>query len=309
MTKLTVNIASVLLLAATAVACSKNDCAESAGHDITFTVRMADETKTAGQYTASSLESLTNFKVSGYDGTSKIIDNRVVTKSEGEWKLDDNPKAWIDGHTMTFWADANMPSWASANPSSSTTHTLSVSSVPESVDNQWDPLIGHYNGTGTNGNAVITFYHPFTAVAFVKGASEDPGITAITGIKMSGVYGSGSVEISSWNSGPSYSWTPSGSISVTGSCTDNHSTKPFILIPQNLASKNVLVEITATRSGSTVQMYATINSGEWLAGKTNVYTLDYKDFQMTANLTVTLDNWGTVNNTSEGTDWFNAQFD
>jgi len=56
-------------------------------------------------------------------------------------------------------------------------------------------------------------------------------------------------------------------------------------------------------------MYATLNTGSWTAGSLNVYTLDYINDSMTATLTVSLDNWGTVVNSGTGKNYFEAQFD
>lgn len=293
---------------------------EPAGHEISFSVQLAGEsdstplTKAAGRFTATDLDTISQFPVWGYDGTEKDIDNRTVKKfNSGVWGFEDSPLVWIEGRTRTFWATANLPSYVSFSANGSTQATVSVTTVPSAAASQCDPLVGFYSGTGNSGKAPIIFYHPLAAVQFVTGNTGSSNISAITGVKMKNVHKGGTGTTSN---GLAYTWTPSGTTSVTGSFTGGSSTVPFILIPQNLASDKVDLEITVTQSGSSKTMYATLNSGSWVAGTLNTYTLDYNNDRIEANLTVTLNPWGKVTNnngtpgdTSDDKDHFNASFD
>jgi len=296
---------------------------ESGCHQISFDVQLADEIQTKAPGCINSLSSIDpefkSFMLWGYDGTKKDIDGRTVKRFDsGVWGFEDKPLVWVDGKTRTFWSYANLPSYVTVTANSSTQATVTVTSagIPVAVANQWDPLVGYYNGKGVNGKASIIFYHPLTAVKFVTGNKGDSkyNITGISSVTMKNVHKSGTATTSN---GTSYSWTPSGTTNVTGGFTGTASTIPFIVIPQNLSSNPVLVEITVTRSsGGNKTMYATLDSGSWEAGKLNVYTLDYVNDTMTATLTVTLENWGTVTNqngtpsvTSDDLSYFIATFD
>jgi len=307
-------LAPISFIAVALCGCRKEGLGES--YDITFSTQTAGMTKDAGQYTGSDLSTLGSFTVTGYDGSTKLIDDKTVNYTGGQWELNDTPKAWQEGHTLTFWAYANMPTWAGASVSGSSSMSLTISSMPTTAASQWDPMYGYYSGTGNKGNASIRFYHPLTAVSFRTGSLGEAkyNVTGITGVTVKNVYKSGTATISGATT-PTVSWSPGLDMidaagSFTGTGTSGHSAVPFLLIPQDLGSKNVLLEVEVSRSsGGPKTMYATIKSGSWEAGKVNVYTLDYVNNQMEATLTVTLEDWGAVANTYAGTDWFNAKFD
>ena len=305
----------ICALGVAVLGCSREPLQPYGSHEMVFGIQMAGETKAAGLFTDTELSGLTEFNVTGYDDGSKVIDDRTLYNVDGIWKFQDNPRAWLDGHTWTFWSALNIPSWATATmvDISKATLTINGDGIPAAVDNQWDPLIGYYSGPGDKGKATITFYHPLTAVVFQQGNcdTEHSGINGISSITMNGAYKTGTATISGGESTPSVSWSScSGSITTTGAFSGDQSAKPFLLIPQELSVQAVTLEITAALSaGGTTTMYATIKSGSWVAGKTNIYTLDYVNDKMEATLTVTLDNWGKVHNTDLDTDYFNAQFD
>lgn len=307
-------ITQVLVLAALSAGCQKESSNEPVSYDLTFSTQMADQTKVAGQYTAKDLNSLSTFNVYGYDESKQIINGgEVKNKTENVWLLDGDPIAWGEGKTMTFWASANLPSWASVTSSSSSSATVSVTEVPTDAADQWDPLVGYYSGTGNGGNAIITFYHPMTAVKFVTGSLGDEihSVTGITSVKIKNIYKSGTVTVN--GTAPStFSWTPGSTmIDVTGPFTgtgkDAKSAQPFILIPQNLGTKNVTLEITVSTTSGNKTMSAKLTSGEWQAGKTNVYTLDYINNEFGENMVVTLVDWQDLTSTS-GDNYFNANY-
>jgi len=295
-------ITQVLVLAALLAGCQKESSNEPVSYDLTFSTQMADQTKAAGQYIDRDLKSLSTFKVYGYDESKQIINDGEVkmTKTDNVWLLDGDPIVWGEGKTMTFWASANLPSWASVSSTSSASATLSVTTIPPAAADQWDPLVGYYSGFGDAGNAEIRFYHPMTAVKFVTGSLGDEirSVTGITSVKIKNVYQSGTVTVN--GTAPStFSWTPGSTMidvtgPFTGSGTEAESAKPFLLIPQNLGTKNVTLEITVSTTSGNKTMNTKLTSGEWQAGKTNVYTLDYINNEFGENIVVTLQNWGAV---------------
>lgn len=303
--------------------CSSDSLQLCNSHEMVFGVQMAGETKAnveGRQYVSDDLAALTAFNVTGYDGDNMTIDNKTLYKTNvaGVWNFDENPQAWTDGHTMTFWSALNIPGYATATLGSKGAATLLVPDrIPATVDKQCDPLIGYYSGTGDNGRALITFYHTMTAVAFKTGNLGDAkyNITGIKSVTMKNVHKCGSAAITGASPAPTIVWTPSDktdvSVSFTGTGASGASAKPFIIIPQNLALDNVTLEVTVTLSsgGDPVKKYATLNSGSWEAGKTNIYTLDYLNDKIEPTLTVTLDSWGKVHNTTLDTDYFDATFD
>jgi len=300
-------ISCAFALAAIAAGCSDKPLDEAKSYPLTFSVQLADATKAAGRFTASTLESLSEFNVTGYDVTTKVVDNKTVKKSGSMWIIPDLAISWEGGHNMTFFACANMPSWASLTSASSASATFTVTAVPAAAADQWDPLIGYYSGTGSEGKAPITFSHPLTGVKFQTGSLGDAkyNVTGITSVKMKNVHQGGSATTSD---GATFNWTPSGTTNVTGAFTGTASTVPFLLIPQNLATNNVELEITVSRSsGGPKTMYATLNTGSWAAGKNNIYTLDYVNNKFGETLTVTLTGWTDLT-TTEGGSYFNADF-
>jgi len=280
--------------------------------EISFSAQLFEgpETKSSGQYTATDLNSLGQFKVNGFDGDIKDIDSRTVYKTGSIWKFNDNPKVWISGHTRTFWADANMPSWASVVSDGKGTATMSVSSIPASAENQWDPLVGYYSGTGINGRADIVFYHPFTAVTFKTGEVGDPAIiSSINSVSLVGVHQQGTVTVSA-GSPLSYTWATTNKITVSGAFSGNQSAKPFLLIPQKLNTDNITISIVVSLvSGGTSSKTVVLSTGEWNAGIHYTYTLDYIPYtQMEGDLKVTLTDWEYLKSAS-GKDFFDASFD
>lgn len=315
---------SVCVAALAVTGCNRNFSAESDSNFISFGVRMADAsgwdmTKAAsvtGQFTDNKLTGIDQFQVTGYDGdgTEPFIDDQTAFKSGSLWQFEENPQVWVDGHSMTFWASANIPSWASATVNDRSSSALEIGAIPTEANEQCDPLIGYYSGTGDKGRAVITFYHPLAAIMFKTGDLGDPkyNIAGISRVKMKGVYASGSASISA-GTPPVISWTPSGFTDVTGSFTGTgtggRSAQPFLLIPQSPESDNVILEVTVSRSGGLEDktMYALMNTGEWQAGRTYTYTLDYVNGGINEEIVVTLLEWGIVT-TSSGDAYFEANY-
>ncbi|MCQ2183319.1 MAG: fimbrillin family protein [Bacteroidales bacterium] len=306
-------ISPLILLAVSLTGCQKLNGGESDANDISFTVRFAEQTKAAGQYTENDLNSIGQFKVTGYDNTleTKVIDKQEVVQKDDVWKLKDNPKMWFSGHTMTFWAEANLPEWASTSVSTSYID-LSVSEIPSSAADQWDPLIGYYKGTGTDGQAEITFYHPMTSVTFKTGFHGNPEyITGINSVTLTGVFQKGTASVS-YTDAPVISWTPVGTKTVSVDFNDgkSESKMPFILIPQNLSTNDVSLTINVNlKSGGSSNIAVSLPKDNWKAGYFYTYTLDYA-IAIESEFIVTLTDWGYVQSTNHShPNYFDADFD
>lgn len=303
---------SIALTTQLSVGCGKDLRSKQRGNELTFSVEMAGESKASGQYTEETLTSLGQFNVTGYDDSgSKKIDDREAIRKSTFWQLKGAPVIWLDDETMTFWAYANMPSYASMTTSSDASATFSVTEIPAEATSQWDPLIGYYSGTGNNGNAPIVFHHPLTAVTFKTGDCGDPAyISAITGVTLKGVHKSGTAEVEDSGTGTiSYSWTTSGTTDVTGAFSGDASAQPFLLIPQDLETDAVTIEVTVTLAeGGTQTMSVDLSSGKWDEGCHYFYVLDYNPIRpMDEALTVTLADWTYLTNKDGGV-YFDVTF-
>ena len=318
-------LTALLILAMAAGGCSKDPSTAPRGNVITFGVRMAEETEAtetkaasqAGQYTASSLAELDEFTVTGFDDSDKIIDNGKVCKmgTGPTWQLEKNPKVWVDGHTMTFWASANLPSsGVSATLESIESAGLNVTEIPSDATDQFDPLVGYYSGSGEKGKATITFYHPMTAVRFVTGSLGSPQkVASINSVTIQGVHKQGTATIKAVPSIPTITWAPSGKTNVSGSFsgtgTEGKSAVPFLIIPQNLSDDHVTIKVNVDLvEGGTTDMTAMLETDEWKAGFIYTYTLDYVVVSpMDMTLTVTLADWQILTNKNGG-EFFDVTF-
>lgn len=238
---------------------------------------------------------------------------------------------WKKDETLTFYAYSNLPTTTGAatmanTSSSSQTLTYDVTKVT-TASAQTDILLGYYSGTGQTpadagktgtdwvGHfAPINFRHPLTAVKFKKGTID--GWTTgdkITKIEIAGVYASGVC-----TDNGSFAWTP-GSTTTTvsmsntdGLAIDGTSSlvgEPFLLIPQNLASKSYSLTLVLTIGGNSYTASAPLSEENLEAGKYYVYTFDYNPGKMTG-LVVTVEDWGVVYSDDAGTvDYFTAKFD
>ena len=220
---------------------------------------------------------LSPFYVSAYNGSddffTKATNNTETVSWTGTvWSMP-HTYYWRKDTELTFLAWTNLPEGSSVSSASSgltLTH-----SVPATANAQKDILLGYYSGTGTEGTADISFGHPMTAVIFKKGTiAGDPGIKSI---KLSGVAKSGTATMSAWNG--AFSWsslTYGGEVSQSGNplakAADNTLGEPFILIPQDLSSKNVTVTVTFSDDNTAS---AVLDGGSWQAGKTNTYILGF----------------------------------
>ncbi len=244
-------------------------------------------------------EKLSTFKLSGWnaDESSFIPSGTDVDydTSSMRW-LTSSKYTWPVGVSKTFYAYGNLPSSGAAvtNPDA-TVQNLDYSVVPATAAAQKDILLGYYSGVGssatdyntdtnTEGVAEIVFYHPLTAVVFKQGDLGD--IIKLKSITIEGVYKSGKTT-QDGSTGRNFVWTDLSTdmqdvtIDLTSTTLPGRNKQigeAFLLIPQNLADNNVRITVVAVTPDGDKTFSTTLDTDEWKAGKTNVYTLGYDSF-------------------------------
>ena len=214
-------------------------------------------------------ESLTSFKVTGFngDGTNFFTTQDAYTDGIIWGTLQDY--YWRTPDTKSFYCYTNLPSSGASVSSYAGSQTLTVNSIQPSSAKQTDILLGCYKSANSEikSNIPITFQHPMTAVVFKVGNVE--GTFNVKNITLSGVYLKGTA-VQSGNDLNDISWTAEGSTDVTGTTED-----PFLLIPQNLATRNVTATIVFNNGTADVTIKALLNTENWGKGVTNIYTINY----------------------------------
>jgi conserved domain protein len=164
--------------------------------------------------------------------------------------------------------------------------------TPTAVENQYDLMAAvsdtiRYAGDNTVPRVGLAFRHVLTAVNFRIGNNLSASKKAVTGVKFTGVHGSGSYSFT--HSKALGTWTVDGSTStfeksglnlaikgigqtIMGNGTDNLT---FFFIPQSLNGVRLVVTFD---DGSELAANLT---GQWLAGTTKTYTLSEKNTDWT----------------------------
>ena len=209
--------------------------------------------------------------------------------TNSKWQPADSPQ-WPASGSVTFFAAANLPASGASWTSGSSTSANLTYTVPQDASAQTDILMGCYTGTGNNGVASFTFYHPLTALVLKKGSFENATSNNVefTKITVSGVYNKGTA-VQNATDGAVFTWTapvespytttvqlqPSTGEYISVNSTSQVIGEPFLLIPQVLSSANVTISVRAKINGTDVQFAKTLKSGEWQAGKINTYVLGF----------------------------------
>lgn len=211
--------------------------------------------------------------------------NTVYTKDSKEYCQE---YLWKPGEKKTFYAYANLPaSGAKVTNTDASVQTLTYT-VPSSTSYQTDILLGYYSGDGKTGEpgsekmtgtASIHFYHPLTAVTFRKGTIPDG--CEIASISINALYGKG---MTTQTSGTNvFAWTK---LDGTG-FTEEDATMEMaftigdaaLLIPQEFdtdsKSRIKVVLKDAADASKTLDLYWPLTSDSWVAGYTNVYTINF----------------------------------
>lgn len=228
------------------------------------------ETRGSMCNTPSDLYDIGSFNVSATNSDgSTFVGATTVSFTGNEWVMPGTAPLWKASEVKTFFASANTSSTGANVGVSSGKHTLTYT-VPATASDQKDILLGYYKGNGDGkGRASIRFHHPLTAVKLQL--AEDCEYT-VTGIEISGVYASGTDEVTYTDGVPSNSW---GSLLSGGTVSTTDIGETFILIPQTVAAD--AVDVTITAEGETLPFKGSIPAGEWKPGKTNTYTVSLKE--------------------------------
>ena len=266
------------------------------------------------------------FYVAAWEGTSRFIPTVVTSGTQPQYEqvsysavsgwTSASTYRWADDQSLAFYAYANLPATvedeveASIACGSSTEQVLTYSVVPADAMKQNDILMGYFTGTGNDNKddskklkkADITFYHPMTAVRFVKGEFTGMESVKFKAIYLSQIYKSGTAtmtpsSIAEEDPGDKFSWTnlsetmqqaelkagDDGYLAVDA--TTFVIGEPFIIIPQDLESKPVKIVIVAEIDGETNYLSTTLDSGVWAAGTTYTYiigkSIDTSDYTFT----------------------------
>ncbi|MDO5443115.1 MAG: hypothetical protein Q4G10_05540 [Bacteroidia bacterium] len=234
-----------------------------------------------------------------------------VSYNSGQWKASAQYD-WTNKDTKTFFAYANLPaSGATVSYADNASQALTYT-VPSTAVEQTDIMLGYYKGDGgdlveegqTDGLAEILFYHPLTAVRFLQG--EFVGCTGIKSISLNGVINSGNTT-QTGTTGKDFVWTDLGDADLTVSQTLSSTSLPgvgkmigeaFLLIPQDITSNPVVLNVTVTTESGDLELSANLDHGEWKVGQTNTYTLGYdvQSYDYTFKLNVESDGERTYQN-------------
>lgn len=223
------------------------------------------------------------FVIYGFNASgTKVLDgvNVSLTSGSGTDDAKGTPATsyiWDDGTTMSFvgYYPKTATIFSAATASSAWNFSYSV---PTDADDQQDLMLSYYSGAGVNGAAELNFTHPLTSVKFKIGSVES-ALGEISSITIKNVYAQGVCTATPNTSEHTftYSWTASGNTNVTGTgegsitggaTLGNEFT--FILIPQNFSTQPAVVEMVFSNG---TECSTSLSSGEWKAGKTNLYTI------------------------------------
>lgn len=218
------------------------------------------------------------------NATTKFIPSYSrVYKNDGIWTTSQHYN-WTDFDVKTFYAYGNNGDGQIVTSPGATKQRLEYTVNPD-ASKQSDIILGYYKGDGgksPNGNplatASVSFSHPLTAVEFKKGPMD--GVTSIKQIQLENVYGHGIVE---HTGNALFSWSARETpITVSQSSDAGLSIddggiigQPFVLIPQGLASQPVVLRVKVTTTSGDVDLITKLDTGEWAAGKVNIYTLGF----------------------------------
>ena len=292
---------------------------------------LAGEAQTKGEQINSETEMLdqniVSFKVKAWNSDNSQFLPRegsgesTVKYTNGKWTLDvETAPLWKNADTKTFFAYANLPDGATVsctNDDDHSFHTFSYSSLQTDATAQKDALLGYYKGNGgLGGVAKIQFIHPLTAVVFKQGVFV--GDFTIKSLSLEGVYKGGVANVTYAYDDtygdivPTFDWGTSRSETITVSQnipdpgtppgSGNKIGQSFILIPQNLAEKNVIIKAIVTTTDGDQEIMANLDTGEWMAGKTNTYTLNYDSHTYTYEITSDINTTTFLTNTEESQD-------
>ena len=203
-----------------------------------------------------------------------------------KWQLTEE-QMWKKDVAADFFASACIPSNGASATVDHSGITYTVSDISTA---QTDALLGLAVDQDNNkGSVALKFSHPYAAVKVKVGTME--GVSSISKIEFSGIYGSGSTTLASVsedsNNIQQYSWDTTDSENATLSLTGltlTGTSDALLVIPQDLSAKNATLAVT-TDLGT--PLTCNITTGEWKAG----YVTTYKINISAIAITVTVDTW------------------
>ena len=139
----------------------------------------------------------------GSEWTSKTSDNKSVTRL---WPADVNGLKFLAA-TPAAALNATVDTNVSA---SKWTYTHTVGETPAADD----LLFGYYKGNKEGRTVDLTFHHPL-ALLDIRCGSKVTGISSISKVSISGVYASGTYTMNYGANPAAFTWTPSGTQTVT----------------------------------------------------------------------------------------------
>jgi len=266
------------------------------------------------------------FKVGVYDGSTNSLISAAPTcayLSGNDYKMNKsyywNPTKELDIYTVAPEPSAGtdptgLSSYSPAPASNKVTFAYTIaSSAPSAMK---DLMIGRFRGKSDTGAATIKFYHALSALTFYTGNLIDMKINSIT---LENIYGSGNCEASySSASGtvPTIGWTGQGTpTSYTLSLSPAIDFKflgaekaiakdenTFMVIPQTPGSTaklklNVKLQETATVQKD-VDIYASLGTYTWEAGKMYKYKVDYDKQGMISISSIEVNDWDSTPGTN-----------
>ena len=217
--------AALAVTAAASLSCAKQETVRSDGDgSIGYSASIA-ETKVAS---GNLVENLNKLKGKGFGVSAWYTANSASYFSGDKVSWDSGSSKWISktsgGAAVThLWPANGGLTFLAATPAaafnttantdisaSKWTYTHTVGTTPAADD----LLFGYYSGTASQGTVDLTFHHPL-ALLDIKCGSKVTGIKSISKVTVSGLYTGGTYTMNYGASPAAFSWTPSGSQTVT----------------------------------------------------------------------------------------------
>lgn len=220
------------------------------------------------------------FKLYAWEGSTALVDGKSVTYSSGKWNVEGQNPTLSKDNDYTFLSYGNVPSaGVSVTPPSSESDDITFA-VTDITKAQTDVLLGSATANEPEDGAVtIEYSHPYASVSFILGNAD--GVTSVKSVSLNGVYASGKTTYSlastkDGNGVVKYTWTDLGDANAvlesTGlTVTEGDTIATFMVIPQDLTSKDAVVTITASDDHTLTKL---LNKDKWEAGYTTIYTLN-----------------------------------
>ena len=221
-----------------------------------------------------------------------MFENKEATYNStlSKWQLSEE-QMWKKNVAADFFASACIPSSYASVTANHSGITYSVTDITKA---QTDALLGlainqdKANSTDS-GSVALKFSHPYAAVKVKVGTME--GVSSISKIEFSGIYGSGNTTLAGVNEDSNniqqYSWDTTDSENATLSLTDltlTGTSDALLVIPQTLSTKSATLTVTTDLN---IRLTCNISTGEWKAG----YVTTYKINISAIGITVTVDSW------------------